>query len=111
MCGDACNRAYRVLTRSGADIALPISSKGGAAMSQTGVGQVIDKLLTDENLRARFALDRVATVAELCMRGAELTCDEIDLLCQTDARLWFLGALWQANGGTDTSSPLQRLAV
>ena len=80
-------------------------------MSRVGVGKVIDKLLTDENLRARFALDRIEAVAELCLRGAELTRDEIDVLCRTDARLWFLGARWQADGGTDTSFPFQRPAV
>ena len=80
-------------------------------MSQIGVGKVIDKLLTDENLRTRFALDRIETVAELCMRGAELTRDEIDLLCLTDARLWFLGARWKADGGTDMPFAFQRAAV
>jgi hypothetical protein len=59
-------------------------------MSRASVGMVIDKLLTDENLRIRFALDRVETVAELCLRGFDLTCDEIDLLCRTDAGVWFL---------------------
>jgi hypothetical protein len=59
-------------------------------MSRVGVETVIDKLLTDENLRTRFALDRIETVAELCLRGAELTNDEIDLFCRTDLRLWFL---------------------
>lgn len=59
-------------------------------MSQAGVGTVIDKLLTDENLRIRFALNRIETVAEMCSRGVDLTCDEIGLLCQTDARLWFM---------------------
>ena len=39
-------------------------------MSQTGIGKVIDKLITDENLRTRFALDRIEAVAELCLRGA-----------------------------------------
>ena len=80
-------------------------------MSQAGIGKVIDKLLTDENLRTRFALDRIEAVAELCLRGIELTRDEIDLLCQTDARLWFLGARWKADGGTDTPFPFQRTAV
>ena len=60
-------------------------------MSRAGVGMVIEKLLTDENLRVRFALDRIETIAELCLRGFELTRDEIDLFCRTDARLWFLG--------------------
>ena len=59
-------------------------------MSRVNVGLVIDKLLTDENLRIRFALDRVETVAELCLRGFDLTRDEIDLLCRTDAGVWFL---------------------
>jgi hypothetical protein len=59
-------------------------------MSRSIVGMVIDKLLTDEDLRIRFALDRVETVAELCLRGFDLTRDEIDLLCRTDAGVWFL---------------------
>ena len=59
-------------------------------MSRVGVEAVIDTLLSDENLRIRFALDRIETVVELCLRGAELTRDEIDLFCRTDARLWFL---------------------
>ena len=61
-------------------------------MSQANVGMVIDKLLTDESLRIRFALDRVETVVELCLRGFDLTPDEIDLLCRTDAGVWFLGS-------------------
>ena len=60
-------------------------------MSRAGVGMVIDKLLTDEHLRMRFALDRIETIAELCLRGVELTRDEVDLFCRTNARLWFLG--------------------
>jgi hypothetical protein len=59
-------------------------------MSRSIVGMIIDKLLTDENLRIRFALDRLETVAELCLRGFDLTRDEIDLLCRTDAGVWFL---------------------
>ena len=58
-------------------------------MSQAGVGMVIEKLLTDENLRVRFAFDRIETIAELCLRGFELTRDEVELFCRTDARLWF----------------------
>jgi hypothetical protein len=30
------------------------------------------------------------TVADLCLRGAELTRDEVELFCWTDASLWFL---------------------
>jgi len=59
-------------------------------MSRAIVGMVIDKLLTDEDLRIRFALDRVETVIDLCLRGFDLTRDEIDLLCRTDAGVWFL---------------------
>jgi hypothetical protein len=60
-------------------------------MSQAGVGMVVETLLTDERLRIQFALDRMETIAELCLRGIELTRDEIDLINRTDARLWFLG--------------------
>jgi hypothetical protein len=77
---------------NGLDVALArCSSEGGEAMSQAGVGTVIEKLLTDENLRIRFALDQMETVAELCLRGVELTREEVDLFCWTNARLWFLG--------------------
>jgi hypothetical protein len=60
-------------------------------MSGTAVGMVIEKLLTDETVRIRFAVDRMETIAELCLHGFELTRDEIDLFSRTDARLWFLG--------------------
>jgi hypothetical protein len=59
-------------------------------MSQVGVGTVIEKLLTEETLRIRFALNRLETVAELCLQGIELSRDEVDLFCRTNARLWFL---------------------
>ena len=61
-------------------------------MSQQTVGIVIDKLLSDEDLRIRFVEDRMETLAELHLRGLELRPDEIDLFCRTDARLWFWGA-------------------
>ena len=60
-------------------------------MSRAGVGMVIETLLTDERLRIAFAVDRMETIAELCLRGAELTRDEIELFSRTDVRLWFLG--------------------
>ena len=60
-------------------------------MSRVGVGMVIEKLLTDENLRIRFALDRMETVAELFLRGFDLSQDEIELFSWADADLWFLG--------------------
>ena len=61
-------------------------------MSQQTVGMVIDKLLSDEDLRNRFVVDRIETLAELYLRGVDLRPDEIDLFCRTDARLWFWGA-------------------
>jgi hypothetical protein len=61
-------------------------------MSRAGVGMVIEKLLTDEDLRIRFAVDRMETVAEISLRGFDLSQDELDLFCRTDAGLWFLGA-------------------
>jgi hypothetical protein len=60
-------------------------------MSQMGVGKVVEQLLTDENLRMRFAFDRIETVAELCLRGFDLSREDIDLFCRTDARLWLPG--------------------
>lgn len=59
-------------------------------MSQAGVGMVVDELLTDETLRVRFALDPMDTVTDLLLQGFDLTRDEIELLCRTDAGLWFL---------------------
>ena len=70
-------------------------------MSRMGVATVIDKLLTDENLRIQFALDRIETVAELCLEGAELTRDEVDLFCRTDARCGSSRTTREANGGTE----------
>jgi hypothetical protein len=54
---------------------------------------VVEKLLTDEILRTRFAFDRLETVAELLLQGFDLTRDEIDIFCRTDPRVWFLGAM------------------
>ena len=81
-----------VLTaQSGVDVAHPgANQKGAGVMSQAGVGMVVEELLTDENLRVRFALDPMETVADLFLRGVDLTGDEIELLCRTDAGVWFL---------------------
>jgi hypothetical protein len=62
-------------------------------MSRTGVGIVVEKLLADQDLRIRFALDPLETVAELLLQGFDLTRDEIDLFCRTDPRMWFLGEM------------------
>jgi len=61
-------------------------------MARNTVGFVIDRLLTDEDLRVRFALDRIDTLALLRAHGFELTSDEIDLFILADARLWFWGS-------------------
>jgi hypothetical protein len=58
-------------------------------MSQHKVRQVIDKLLADEELRTRFALDPLSALAELHLRGLVLTPDEIDVFVQSGAQLWF----------------------
>ncbi len=58
-------------------------------MSQQNVGHVIDRLLADEELRLRFALDRFDAIVELHLRGLDLTSDEIDVFVRSDVRLWF----------------------
>jgi hypothetical protein len=60
-------------------------------MSLQTVGMVIDRLLKDEDLRVRFALDRIEALAELGFRGFELTSDELDVFIHTDVRVWFWG--------------------
>lgn len=60
-------------------------------MSQQIIGDVIDRLLSDEDLRVRFAVDRIEAIAELSFRGFLLTPEEIDVFIRTDARLWFWG--------------------
>jgi len=58
-------------------------------MSQRMVGIVINRLLTEQDLRVRFALDRFEILAELSVRGLALTPAEIDIFIRTDPRLWF----------------------
>ena len=57
-------------------------------MSQTAVGMIIEKLLTDEDLRSRFASNRIDTMVDLCSRGFDLTDDEVELCCRIEPRLW-----------------------
>jgi hypothetical protein len=66
-------------------------------MSQQTIGKVIDQLLADEDLRIRFVVDRMETLADLCFRGFVLRPEEIDLFCRTDARLWF----WRGDIGCE----------
>jgi hypothetical protein len=61
-------------------------------MSRAAVGMVVEDLLTDENLRVRFALEPMETVAELFLRGVDLTRHEIDLFRRTDPTVWFLSS-------------------
>ena len=74
-------------------------------MSRTDVGMVVEQLLTDENLRIRFAHDRIETVVDLFRRGFDLSPEEIDLFFRTDARVWFLGDIATANGRSETARP------
>jgi hypothetical protein len=75
-------------------------------MSQAGVGIVVEKLLADQNLRIRLALDPWETVAELLLVGVDLTGDEVDLFCRTDPRMWFLGEM--TSGEPERLEPCRR---
>lgn len=57
-------------------------------MSHHAVGIAIHALLTDEELRDRFAADPIEALADLNIRGVALTTDEIDMFLRTDARVW-----------------------
>jgi hypothetical protein len=59
------------------------------AMSQQIVGIVMNRLLTDEDLRIRFSVEPVETLADLHACGFELTPEEIDMFIQTNRRTWF----------------------
>ena len=59
-------------------------------MSHQMVGVVIEALLTDEDLRDRFAVNPIETLVNLNFLGFDLTRDEIEVFAQTDARLWSL---------------------
>ncbi len=60
-------------------------------MSQDTVERVMNRLLSDEELRLRFAFDRIEVVADLHDGGLVLTSDEIDLFVQSDMDIWFGG--------------------
>jgi hypothetical protein len=57
-------------------------------MSQQNVGHVIQILLTDEDVRTRFALDPFDTIADLHLRGLALTIDEIAMFVRSDVQSW-----------------------
>ena len=66
--------------------------------SQARVETVMHRLLTDEELRIRFAFDKFDTIAEILAGGVVLTSDEIDMFVRSDVRLWF-DSHQQARGG------------
>lgn len=57
-------------------------------MSQEMVGIVMSRLLSDEDLRIRFIVEPVETMADLHALGLELTSEEIDLFIQTNTQTW-----------------------
>jgi hypothetical protein len=57
-------------------------------MSQRNVELFIGRLLTDVELRRRFAGAPLETVSEFCEQGWELYRAEMDALAQIDLRLW-----------------------
>ena len=57
-------------------------------MSQKTVQLVIARLLTDEEVRARFLRDPLGTLTGFRDQGFELSGDEIDALLATDRELW-----------------------
>jgi hypothetical protein len=57
-------------------------------MSRHAIAIVVHRLLTDEDLRLRFVVDRVETLGELHAQGVELTPSELDLFFESDARMW-----------------------
>jgi hypothetical protein len=63
-------------------------------MSQQIVEEVMNRLLTDEELRVRFVEDPFDTIAELHSRGFALTPKEIDVFVHSDLRVWFWKRVW-----------------
>ena len=57
-------------------------------MSQKTVQLIIGRLLTDEDLRARFVSQPAETLAALRDQGFDLTPNEIEALVRTDRKLW-----------------------
>jgi hypothetical protein len=57
-------------------------------LAQRIVEQLIGKLITDEQFRARFVANPERTLLDLCERGLELSRTEIAALVDTDPDLW-----------------------
>ena len=64
------------------------TAKGGFDHVASDGRIVIHSLLTDEELRDRFAIDPMETLAALGLLGFELTLDEIEVFIRTDVRTW-----------------------
>jgi hypothetical protein len=67
----------------------PPNREGEKKMSHHTIGIVMSRLLGDEDLRRRFAMDRVEAISELQAHGVELTPREIDLFVEADVQMWF----------------------
>jgi hypothetical protein len=63
-------------------------------MSQKSVEIIIGRLATDENLRARFIADPVATLRCVREAGLDLNPTEIDALLRTPHQSWDVMARW-----------------
>ena len=57
-------------------------------MSHRTIERIIGRLLTDEELRLKFARSPKRTLAELGEQGWELTRIEVDALITIEIRLW-----------------------
>jgi len=57
-------------------------------MSREAIGMVMNRLLTEEDLRVCFAVDPLTILGELHNRGFELTPFEIDLFLASDLQMW-----------------------
>ena len=57
-------------------------------MSQKTVQLLMGRLLTDEELRLRFAERPLETLTELRDQGFDLTFDEIDAFARSDPQMW-----------------------
>ena len=57
-------------------------------MSQKTVQLLMGRLLTDEDLRLRFAERPLETLTELRDQGFDLTFDEIDAFARSDPKIW-----------------------
>lgn len=63
-------------------------------MAHKTVQFIIGRILTDEELREKFLVAPVETLATFRDMGFELTTAEIDALVLTDSRLWRAGPQW-----------------